>query len=340
MGEGVQPASQFMANPSNWRVHPQAQRDAMRGALNEVGWVQRVIVNRRTGYLLDGHERVWQALQNGDAEVPYVEVDLDEAEEAYVLSTFDPIGAMAYGDKAQLASLLESVKTEDEHVTALLEETKAKAVDIPEEPPLTRWDVPDAVFPTDNDWGVPVLDAKLQADMLVAPVLAYGQKQSRKSRMTGTWHFYTEDYRFDALWTDPSNVVNSGCVAVVEPNFSTSPVMPKAVALWGIYRKRWLARYWQSFGIKVFVDVNVAEPLLDIALMGVPQGWKAYATRSNAGDIEKTLAKWRVACERAGTENILFVVYGGGEAAREQAKQRGWLYVWEQRDVAKGQADG
>lgn len=41
----------------------------MCGALNEVGWVQRVIVNRRTGYLVDGHERVWQALQNGDAPV-------------------------------------------------------------------------------------------------------------------------------------------------------------------------------------------------------------------------------------------------------------------------------
>jgi len=69
VGEGEQPASQFIANPNNWRVHPPAQRDAMRGALNEVGWVQRVIVNRRTGYLVDGHERVWQALQNGDAPV-------------------------------------------------------------------------------------------------------------------------------------------------------------------------------------------------------------------------------------------------------------------------------
>jgi hypothetical protein len=111
VGEGEQPASQFVANPANWRVHPQAQRDAMRGALNEVGWVQRVVVNRRTGYLLDGHERVWQALQNGDAPVPYVEVDLDEAEEAYVLATLDPIGAMAQADKEQLDALLREVDT-------------------------------------------------------------------------------------------------------------------------------------------------------------------------------------------------------------------------------------
>ena len=122
VGEGEQPASQFVANPANWRVHPQNQRDAMRGALNEVGWVQRVIVNRRTGYLLDGHERVWQALQNGDAPVPYVEVDLDEAEEAYVLATLDPIGAMAQADKEQLDALLREVQSGEAGVQAMLAE--------------------------------------------------------------------------------------------------------------------------------------------------------------------------------------------------------------------------
>lgn len=127
VGEGEQPASQFVANPANWRVHPQAQRDAMRGALNEVGWVQRVIVNRRTSYLIDGHERVWQALQNGDAPVPYVEVDLDEAEEAYVLATLDPIGAMAQADKEQLDALLREVQSGEAGVQAMLAEVAERA---------------------------------------------------------------------------------------------------------------------------------------------------------------------------------------------------------------------
>ena len=126
VGEGEQPASQFVANPANWRVHPQNQRDAMRGALNEVGWVQRVIVNRQTGYLVDGHERVWQALQNGDAPVPYVEVDLDEAEEAYVLATLDPIGAMAQADKEQLDALLREVQSGEAGVQAMLSELAEK----------------------------------------------------------------------------------------------------------------------------------------------------------------------------------------------------------------------
>ena len=128
VGEGEQPASQFVANPANWRVHPQNQRDAMRGALNEVGWVQRVIVNRRTGYLIDGHERVWQALQNGDAPVPYVEVDLDEAEEAYVLATLDPIGAMAAADAAKLDDLLRDVQSGEAGVQQMLAEVAARAM--------------------------------------------------------------------------------------------------------------------------------------------------------------------------------------------------------------------
>ena len=131
VGEGVQPASQFMANPSNWRTHPQPQRDAMRGALNEVGWVQRVIVNRQTGYLVDGHERVWQALQNGDAPVPYVEVDLDEAEEAYVLATLDPIGAMAAADAAKLDELLREVQSGEAGVQQMLSELAERAGVIP-----------------------------------------------------------------------------------------------------------------------------------------------------------------------------------------------------------------
>jgi DNA modification methylase len=127
VGEGEQPASQFVANPANWRAHPQAQRDAMRGALNEVGWVQRVVVNRRTGYLVDGHERVAQALQNGDAAVPYVEVDLDEAEEAYVLATLDPIGAMAATDAAKLDELLHEVQSGEAGVQAMLAELAEQA---------------------------------------------------------------------------------------------------------------------------------------------------------------------------------------------------------------------
>lgn len=75
----------------------------------------------------------------------------------------------------------------------------------PDQPELSRWDVPDAVFASDNDLGIPLLDANLQAAAVVAPVQPWGMGAGARTRKNaGTWHFYTDDYRFDALWRDPS----------------------------------------------------------------------------------------------------------------------------------------
>jgi hypothetical protein len=139
VGEGVKPASQFMANEKNWRVHPQAQRDALHGALNEVGWVAPVIENVRTGCLVDGHERVWQALQNGDADVPYVQVDLSPEEEAYVLATLDPIGAMAQADTQKLDELLREVQSGEAGVQQMLDDLAYKVGIVPPQTPEELW---------------------------------------------------------------------------------------------------------------------------------------------------------------------------------------------------------
>ena len=345
VGEGVQVASQFVANPANWRVHPQAQRDAMRGVLNEIGWVQRVIVNKRTGYLVDGHERVEQALQNGDAPVPYVEVDLDPAEEAYVLATFDPIGAIAQASADQLGALLAEVQSGESGIQQMLADLAERAGvldqpadgddgddvadDAPPPPHVERWQVPDASFSTDNEWGVPLLDMALQARTLDNPVTKWGTV-GRGATMRGTYHFYTDDYKFEALWKDPAPVINSGCASVVEPNFSTGEQMPLAVGLWGVFRKRWLARWWQTFGVRVFVDLNVEPHLNAINLLGVPQGWGAYATRwldkYGVGDVEE---QYRIAQERSGLDAPLFVVFGGRAAAERACMDHGWVWVRE-----------
>ena len=63
VGHGTKPAKDFLANPHNWRIHPKPQQDAMQGVLGEVGWVQSVVENVRTGHLIDGHLRVVEALR-------------------------------------------------------------------------------------------------------------------------------------------------------------------------------------------------------------------------------------------------------------------------------------
>ncbi len=120
VGAGEAAPDQLLAHPGNWRRHPPAQRDALRGSLTEVGWVQQVLVNRQTGHVVDGHARVEEAISRGESTVPVLYVDLDPDEEALVLATLDPIAAMATTNEASLAALLSELHVDDAALRALL----------------------------------------------------------------------------------------------------------------------------------------------------------------------------------------------------------------------------
>lgn len=109
----------LIANPLNWRGHPQHQADALGDVLEQVGLVATVLVNRRSGHLVDGHLRVELALRRGEPSIPVTYVDLDEEEERVILASLDPIGAMASADRDKLAELLSGI--EDPELGGLLD---------------------------------------------------------------------------------------------------------------------------------------------------------------------------------------------------------------------------
>ena len=120
---GTQRADQFNANPLNPRIHPQHQRDVIRASLQRFGIISPVVVSKRSGYLIDGHERVWQALAEGDDTlVPYVIADVDEDHEAELILTYDKSTMLAEYDPVNLQALMEQVNTDDEVLGALLRE--------------------------------------------------------------------------------------------------------------------------------------------------------------------------------------------------------------------------
>ena len=126
IGSGEEPLDQILFNPRNWRVHPLNQQNALKGVLEEVGWVQEVIINQRTGHLVDGHLRCQLAAREGAKTIPVKYVDLSEDEEALVLSTLDPIAAMATTDKAKLDELFASIETENADVLKMLDDIAEK----------------------------------------------------------------------------------------------------------------------------------------------------------------------------------------------------------------------
>jgi DNA modification methylase len=120
VGEGDEAPDQLLANPLNFRTHPGSQADALVGALDTVGWITRVIVNRTTGHVIDGHLRVAQALRRGEATIPVTYVELSHDEERLALATLDPISAMAGQDDEMLRQVLDGLKVDSEDLSAYL----------------------------------------------------------------------------------------------------------------------------------------------------------------------------------------------------------------------------
>ena len=121
VGTGTEHPEQLLANPNNWRIHPKSQQDALESLLDDVGWVQNIIVNQRTGHVVDGHMRAAVAISRNETEVPVVYVDLTDEEERKVLASLDPIGAMAVTDKEAIIDLVASIDV-SESLADMLEE--------------------------------------------------------------------------------------------------------------------------------------------------------------------------------------------------------------------------
>ncbi|MCK9254109.1 MAG: hypothetical protein M0P55_15275 [Clostridiales bacterium] len=102
-------AAELQDNEGNWRTHPSIQRDAVAGILESVGIVDVLMAYRsqRQGgrlTLLDGHLR---KKLDPEQEWPVVITDLTDEEADLILTTHDPLAAMAGVDAEKLRELLD-----------------------------------------------------------------------------------------------------------------------------------------------------------------------------------------------------------------------------------------
>lgn len=130
--------TQLLAHPENWRIHPKAQQDALRGALEEIGWAAAVTVNINTQHVVDGHLRAAEAI-SAESCVPVIYVDLSDDEELKMLATFDTITGMAITDSAMLRGISERISFSSEALAASVR--KAVSAVVREEPERPNGDV-------------------------------------------------------------------------------------------------------------------------------------------------------------------------------------------------------
>jgi hypothetical protein len=113
-------------NPLNWRKHPKPQLDALRGALDDVGWAGAALLNEANGHFVDGHARRDIAIERSEP-LPVLIGSWTEAQEREILATLDPIAAMAEADAERLDELLHGVETTDAAVMTMIESLADKS---------------------------------------------------------------------------------------------------------------------------------------------------------------------------------------------------------------------
>lgn len=94
-----------------------------------------------------------------------------------------------------------------------------------------------------------------------------------------------------------------------------------------IYDKRWVARYCQEQGIKVYVDLNVAPTFAEYNLYGVPDGYNAFATRGYQERPEALEYEIDIARKVSGLEVPNMLVFGGGEGIHKICMQAKVCYI-------------
>ena len=113
-------AKELLPNPKNWRRHPKAQAEALRGLLGEIGYADALLVRELPdGHLrlIDGHLR---AATTPDEFVPILVLDVTDEEEDKILLTLDPLASLAQADPDKVRELLASVTTSNGDVLELL----------------------------------------------------------------------------------------------------------------------------------------------------------------------------------------------------------------------------
>lgn len=120
------PARELIPNPKNWRTHPVAQKNALKGVLAEIGYADALLARELEDgslQLVDGHLR---AETTPDQEVPVLVLDVTEEEADKILATLDPLSAMAGTNRELLETLVSGIETDSDAVRALLDDSLGK----------------------------------------------------------------------------------------------------------------------------------------------------------------------------------------------------------------------
>ena len=106
------PVDQIKPNPRNPRIHDAAMPGII-ASIEAHGFVQPVVCNRRTGFLVIGHGRLKAVKHLGHATIAVVWIDCSEEEEWALMIADNRVAEGTVWDEPRLGELLEELKGAD-----------------------------------------------------------------------------------------------------------------------------------------------------------------------------------------------------------------------------------
>jgi len=139
-------------------------------------------------------------------------------------------------------------------------------------------------YPFDNEYEIFTLRKDMQPTAPPGQLKVWGNKKSNYNP-GGTMAFYTTDTKFMSKLFQPMIVAETGCAAIIEMNYTLDQSWPLAFGFTPIARKRQFSLIMQNHDIGIIADLYVPEKFADLNMLGIPDGYSAFATRGHSKDI-------------------------------------------------------
>lgn len=320
------------SNPNNPRILKDDKFKKLVHSIKEFPEMleKRPIVVNNEMFVLGGNMRLKACKEAGLKEIPVIVADWTEKQQREFIIK-DNVGFGEWNwdqlanewDNTEIESWgldIPSFKPIDEQESEEPDENEEEGND------ETDFFVPDCIYNSNNIYEIPTLKIENQATELILPLKPYGA-EARTNGGVGTYHFYVDDYRFEAIWKNPINILKSGCTQIVEPNLSLYDTTPVSYGLFLIYKKRWLARFLQEKGFNIYADLNVSNKFIDYNQMGIPEGYNSFFTRGYTGRLSHLKEELEVAKKISGKKEPNLIVYGGSNEIKEFCYKSNLVFI-------------
>ena len=281
--------SELVPAPYNPRkdIHPgDAEYEKLRRSLQEFGYVEPVIWNERSGYVVGGHQRLKVLRELGETEIDCVIVDLTDSQEKALNIALNKISNE--WDVGKLEDLLRDLQSTDIDISLTgfdLEDIDALLnVGEPEDDDGYYGDEREKTY---NLYRLHEYDEERTAGYYQFPTLrachyvpddliGFNYVKSWKGSREGLGvHFFLDDYQFERIWRNPYENIERlrGFSCVLVPDFSTYCDMPMAMQIWNIYRMRLIGQMMQDAGLTVMPILRtLGDDTIDWCLEGIEPG--------------------------------------------------------------------